>query len=400
MGNDRTAIDTITGYYYQFDYYILKLLEQQNGSDSVCIEGIEDVDIKSVDETIAVQCKYYSKTEYNHSVIAKPIRLMLSHYAASSSTGRTLQYKIYGYYSSGQEKLPSNIDVSFAKSKFFTYTERKTKHEHHVELGLTDIEISEFLSHLSIDVYALNFDEQETKIINLIKVLFSCNAFEAEHYYYNNALRVIKELSIKQDVTERTITKSEFIAKINNKNTLFNLWFLKKKGIKSYCQSVKVQYFSPRNVSPFERFFLIECDNTSTEAELKSLLLNISKNWSKLSQRESRPFCPYVYLQNVSEPTLLNLKRALQSDDFNFWDGYDFKDADFSANSICRKATAHNNVKLKIINDIDQLDDILNSISTTRELYQFYITEPYYTNDIHKHIKIQVEETMNISSII
>lgn len=26
MPNDRTAIDTITGYYYQFDYYILQLL--------------------------------------------------------------------------------------------------------------------------------------------------------------------------------------------------------------------------------------------------------------------------------------------------------------------------------------------------------------------------------------
>ncbi len=400
MENDRSAIDTITGYYYQFDYYILKLLEQQNGSDSVCIEGIEDVDIKNVDETIAVQCKYYSKTEYNHSVIAKPIRLMLSHYAASSSISRSLQYKIYGYYSSGQEKLPSNIDLAFAKSKFFTYTEGKTKHEYHVDLGLTDTEIIDFLSHLSIDVYALDFTQQERKIIDKIKVLFSCNAFEAEHYYYNNALRVVKELSTKQNVTERTISKSEFLAKINNKNALFNLWFLKKKGIKIYCQSVKVQYFSPRNVSPFERFFLIECDNTTTEAELKSLLLNISKNWSKLSLRESKPFCPYVYLQNVSEPTLLNLKKALQSDDFYFWDGYDFKDADFCAKSLCRKATAHNNVKLKIINDIDQIDDILNSICTTRELYQFYITETYYTNNNYKHIKIQVEETMNISSII
>ena len=173
MGNDRTAIDTITGYYYQFDYYILKLLEQQNGSDSVCIEGIEDVDIKSIDETIAVQCKYYSKTEYNHSVIAKPIRLMLSHYAASSSTGRTSQYKIYGYYSSGQDKLPANIDLEFAKEKFFTYTERKTKHEHHVELGLTDTEITDFLSHLSIDVHAIEFAEQERKIIEQIQMLFS-----------------------------------------------------------------------------------------------------------------------------------------------------------------------------------------------------------------------------------
>lgn len=58
MPNDRTAIDTITGYYYQFDYYILQLLNC-SGNDEVCIEAIEDVDIRIADETTAVQCKYY-----------------------------------------------------------------------------------------------------------------------------------------------------------------------------------------------------------------------------------------------------------------------------------------------------------------------------------------------------
>lgn len=40
MADDRTAIDTITGYYYQFDYYILQLLNC-SGNDEVCIEAIE-----------------------------------------------------------------------------------------------------------------------------------------------------------------------------------------------------------------------------------------------------------------------------------------------------------------------------------------------------------------------
>lgn len=40
----REAISTIKGYYYQFDYFILQLLQLRDDDDSVRIEGIEDVD--------------------------------------------------------------------------------------------------------------------------------------------------------------------------------------------------------------------------------------------------------------------------------------------------------------------------------------------------------------------
>ena len=77
---DRTAIDTIKGYFYQLDFSIIKLLELVNDTDSIVVEGIEDVDINTATEETAIQCKYYAKTEYNHSVIAKPIRQLLDHY--------------------------------------------------------------------------------------------------------------------------------------------------------------------------------------------------------------------------------------------------------------------------------------------------------------------------------
>lgn len=72
----RDAVDTIKGYYYQFNYSIFRILEGQD-DDIVTIEGIEDVDVASGDETVAIQCKYYSKTEYHNSIIAKPIGLCL-----------------------------------------------------------------------------------------------------------------------------------------------------------------------------------------------------------------------------------------------------------------------------------------------------------------------------------
>jgi hypothetical protein len=120
---ERTAIDTIKGYFYQFDYTILSLLELQNGTDSIVVEGIEDIDIKTAKEENAIQCKYYSKTEYNHSIIAKPIRLMLTHYSdVKKGIKRKVKYCLYGYYESGHQKFPLIMDTDFLKSNFLTYT--------------------------------------------------------------------------------------------------------------------------------------------------------------------------------------------------------------------------------------------------------------------------------------
>ena len=57
MPRSREAISTIKGYYFQFDYYILQLLCLQSDDASVCIEGVEDVDIIMNEFTEAVQCK-------------------------------------------------------------------------------------------------------------------------------------------------------------------------------------------------------------------------------------------------------------------------------------------------------------------------------------------------------
>ena len=171
MAKERSAIATIKGYYYQFDYFILQLLKCNNETDSICIEGIEDVDLKTVDESTAIQCKYYAGTEYNHSVIAQPLRYMLDHYLSKANNG--IKYKIYGYYKSGQDKLILPINIEFFKSNFISLKAFKG-------LSIEDKQIISFLSNLEIDIAAREFEQQETDIFNELKRLFSCNDFEAE----------------------------------------------------------------------------------------------------------------------------------------------------------------------------------------------------------------------------
>ncbi|MBK6771261.1 MAG: hypothetical protein IPG78_03780 [Ignavibacteria bacterium] len=110
---DRTAIDTIRGYFYQFDYSIISLLKLLNGTESILVEGVEDIDVTTASETTAIQCKYYEKTEYNHSVIAEPIRLMLNHFKEVKLGNESeLKYKLRGYYKSGHSKISFTIESS------------------------------------------------------------------------------------------------------------------------------------------------------------------------------------------------------------------------------------------------------------------------------------------------
>ena len=400
MARSRDAVDTIKGYYYQFDYFILQLINLVNETDTVTIEGIEDVDIFDEKEMIAVQCKYYAKTAYNHSVIAKPIRLMLKDYVNRTPEKRKIRYKLYGKYQSGQDKYPGSLSVEFAKKSLFTYTEKETPHILHEELNLTDEDIEEFLSKVDVDINAEDYYEQQEKVISNLGKIFQCERFEAEYYYYNNALRLVKEKAVQQKICNRIVSKREFLDKIDNKKMLFDKWYLQFKGIKNYCADIRKQYFSPKNVSPYERFFLIECDKVVDDKKLISLIVKISKNWSKLSRREVKSFCPYIYFKGITEERLVELKKKLQREDIRLWDGYDFLGAEFAVDSIIRRANYENEIKVKIINHIENLNEILEKVTGIREIYQFYLDEPFYESEYNLCFGIQISKTEDVCMMI
>jgi hypothetical protein len=401
---NRSAIDTIRGYFYQFDYSIKSILGSVVGSDSISIEGIEDVDVKTATEETAIQCKYYEKTEYNHSVIAKPIRYMLIHYAEERRKGNSaIEYRLYGYYKSGQHKLSLPISVDDLKDNFLTYTENKVKQYLHNNLGLSDTELSDFISHLDIDINAESYEKQLDAVLGLLKSEYNCTDFEAEHYYYNNALKVIKELSVLDDISDRKITKNDFLSRINTKTILFNQWFIEFKGLKRHFKELKNEYFSNLNSSPYDRFFLIEVDTMHyVRTELKELIFLISKKWTKISRREPTPFCPYIYIKGIDNTELIELKKELATEGFNFIDGFSFQGADFDVSSILVHPNNSNGISMKFLNKIEFLNSVIQVSTRTKEIYQFYYSTPFYANDSSnlKHVKIQISEFKNIKEVI
>lgn len=402
---DRSAVDTIRGYFYQFDYSILKVLQLSNHDDSITVECIEDVDIHTATEVTAVQCKYYAGTEYNHSVIKPAVMFMLSHFKKIKDDGRPLvKYSLRGHYSSGQHKLPLSIDVAFLKQHFLTYSEKKVERRHHEELGLSDDDLAEFLSVLSIDINAASFEDQFAEITRVLQTAYGCTPFEAEYFYYNNALALTRELSIQSLPANRTITKKAFIERSDTSGVLFNEWFVRKKGEKAHFSALKKEYFSCLNLSPFERFFLIEVDlKTFVRSDLKEVLHLLSKKWSKTSKRDGNSsFCPYVYVHGLPNDELVALKKELATEEFGFIDGYDFQGADFSLKSIVKRATHDNGIKLKVLNSITDLGETVGGITKTREVYQFHLGNSYFdpANEAIKHVQIQLKNLTDIKAII
>jgi hypothetical protein len=402
--NNREAIDTIKGYFYQFDYTITKLLELKNDTDSIVVEGIEDVDVKSTSDDEAVQCKYYAKTEYNHSMIAKPIRLMLSHYKdVKDGLKQRVNYTLYGHFQKGQDKLILPINSTFLKEKLLTYKSGNIQSFHHIDLGLNDEDLNDFLLRLTINVHACDYDTQISNIITQLETQFNCSAFEAEFYYYNNALKVIKDIAVNANVADREISKADFMQQIDNRTILFNEWFVRYKGKRALLSELRRKYFTNLNTSPFERFFFVEVsDSNYVRSELKELLFSISKKWSKISKRESSPYCPYVYIHNIPETELIELKKELYAEEFITIDGFDYHGASFSPHSISKSPNESNQIRLKIINKIEYVELTLREIRKTKEIYQFFETSPIlkmnYPNI--KDVRIQIEELSDIKEVI
>ncbi len=400
----RSAVDTIRGYYYQFDLSILSILQLESLDDSVEIECVEDVDIRTATDVTATQCKYYAKTEYNHSVIKDAVKHMLSHFKeALLGVKPKVRYSIKGHYASGQEKLDGGIDLNFLKKNFLTYDKDNITYCHHIDLGLSDSELLEFLRHLSVDVRAKGFDEQFREVLAHLQTIFGGTPFAAEYFYYNNALAVIRDLSIKPAPTERSITKREFLSRIDTSTILFNEWFVEKKGKNAYLAKLRKEYFSELNLSPFERFFLIETDAGSyARADVKDIIFEISRKWSKLSSRDPSPFCPYIYVHGIADGELIALKREFSLEGFKFIDGHDFQGAEFNFRSITQKANYGNGIRVKILNTLEQLEETLDSVTKTRRLYQFHLGNTYFTydNPAVRHVKIQIDRLADVISII
>src|SRR3546814_16991087 len=95
-------------------------------------------------------------------------------------------------------------------------------------------------------------------IIESLVKQFGCSPFAAEFFYYNSALRVIKELAIEPDEALRVTTRTTFIKRIDTSSYLFDEWFVAKLGTSKYYRTLRNEFFPAEvNISPDDRASLL-----------------------------------------------------------------------------------------------------------------------------------------------
>lgn len=401
---DRTAVSTILGYFYQFDRSILTLFNLPSDGDRIAIECIEDVDVYTATDVTAVQCKYYEKSEYNHSVIKPAIMFMLAHFKEGQDAGRTpINYYLAGHFDSGQEKLALPIDTQFLKDNFLTIVSKKETTKKHEELGVSDTQLAEFLALLTIDIRAKRFADQFSAIIDAAVAHFDCSPFAAEFFFYNNALRVIKELAIDPVDSQRVITKRDFLRRIDTSSLLFDEWFVAKRGKANHYAQLRGQYFSTINLAPADRLFIIHADSaTYDRGSMKVLVRLVARKYAKLSKRDRRPFSPYVLVVGLPDAELVGLKQELYNEALSFADGHSFKGAAFDPGSISRPAANEVGPDLRIFSSAAEAQQTFTSFKRVRGIYEFYRDAPIapFGDTAISHVRIQVPDYPDITNII
>lgn len=325
----RSAEHTISGYYYQFDKTIIEILSLKDEDDSITIEGIEDIDVENAHEKTAIQCKYHSTAEYNHSSIAKPIKLFLANFKSEKQGNKPkISYFLYAHFKEGQNKLKKllPLNVNNLKEKFLTYKTGKPKktYKYHEELGLTDCDLEEFLELLQINIDGKNLEGQRKEVFNLlIKQFNNCDYPEAENYYYNNALKIIFSKAIEKDVKKRKISRRQFCSEINKKAFLFNKWYANLKGKRKYLEYIKRKLKSSHALSASKyKFLFLGSDflkEPDEETTFEALIENIIEEYFQVGKAFSSKNKVWTIVLDCTKEEFANYKGRLQGKGIRYY---------------------------------------------------------------------------------
>lgn len=323
MTTARAADATIKGYYYQFDTSILKLLELSTNADTITIEGIEDIDINTATDATAIQCKYLSKPRFINSAVREPITLMLDHFVNPATTNN-YNYVLYAHFENETPGTEPTIDLTKLK-EILTYIENKIEKQHHTDNGISDTQLNAFLTQFKF-IFGKEFNTQQQEVIQKLKSKFNCSDFEADTFYYNNALRIVIDKAIKRTASQREISKADFISGMDCSKKLFNEWFIKIRSKKEYLKLAAQGLKSTRALDPTRTKIIVigneilNADNS--ELSIESFIEILVAKYYKLNSA-LRNAKPLTIVLDCDSATMVSIKRVLISNDLSFNDGHE-----------------------------------------------------------------------------
>ena len=320
---DRSAVATIRGYHYQFDKTILEILCLDN-EGYVTVEGIEDVDVTTMVNTTAIQCKYYASQRYSPSIVRDAVIAMIDDFIKREKTSIPyVDYFLYGHFND-VSCMPDALDLEYLK-KMLRWKTRKppADRDYQVENNISDSQLNEFLTHFRMH-QAMSFDDQQHLIINAIKKAYNCCREEAELHFYSNALHKVLTLSSEPNAAKRIVSKAQFVSDTKKSRTLFNVWFRKWKGKVAYLSTVKRQLNKCNSLYGLkDKWLFLDQESVtldSAEFDLISLISNLVEKYYKLGTTDYK-HKPWTLVTSQSAADISVLKKMLIRRGIHFSDG-------------------------------------------------------------------------------
>ena len=385
----------IKGFAYQIDKAILELLNTGDENKNVNIEQIQDIDLNDS----VIQVKYKETAKLIPSQVNNPISRLIEEF----KTDNTKKYILYAYFNDLNgyaEKVDENKKIL-----------KDTLDEllGNLKDNFTEQEKTNFVNNFYLD-FSPEFQTQFNDVISKLKEQkFIGNTDEEAIFFYANISDYLYKLVTNNQVAEiqnRTCTQKEIFDYLKNgKNLIFNSSFREYQGDQKYFTFIKNQHFASRNIDYFERFIIVELSGNESIADIKEIVFKIKdKFYNKSGTWRGRIIkspAPYIYLKNISDNSLIQLKTELSKESIIFKDGFDFAGADFSLDSIRQEPTIHNNLCLKLVNSEDILQKLVSeNFQKPKEIYQFYTNESITIEPDIKNIGIQIKNISDINFIL
>ncbi len=384
----------IKGFSYQVDKTILELLNTDDENKKINIEQIQDIGSSD----FVMQVKYKETAKLIPSEINKAISQLIEEF----KTDKTKKYILYAYFKNSngyKEKIEADKKIS---KELLNELLGGLKSDH------TEQERSSFVDNFYLDL-SPEFQDQFNSVILKLQDKNFGNTPEETIFYYANIFDFIYKLVTSnptQDTQNRTCTQKEIFDYLRNgKQLIFDSSFREYQGDEKYFSFIKGKYFLNMNVDYRERFIVVDLKKDETISDIKDVVVNIKNKFYNISggvnSRRVKSPAPYIYLKNISDSILIQLKTELLEEGISFKDGYDFKDATFFLESIKEKSTIHNNICLKLMNSEYILQKLLSEkFNQTKEIYQFCINKGIKIENDVKNIRIQIKHISDINSIL
>lgn len=314
----RSAEHTIKGYLYQFNETLTALLNQSVKSRDITIEGIEDYDIDKGDLVEAHQCKYHETQKFYLSTIRKPLSLMLSHHAQSSSG-----YKYYLRVHFKDRENGEKLSITLKQLKeVLTYKIKKVEHKYWEDNKIQVRYLKTFLSNLEV-IFCDSYDDHKNALIRNFAKILNCNLDVAENYYYPKALSFISDKSIKSSIQKRKTNKQSLLAYLNSSSTIFDHLFLLYKGKEKFISEVSKKI--KRNKSFMgvkEQFVFIDLDAISSwkVEDIVGLIMKVQNKYYRIC---NTPWdaVPWAFVLQSKERDIVEIKKSLIRKGIKFEDG-------------------------------------------------------------------------------